>query len=81
MSSSGDERFYFFNSLMGYNVGIAVTMAAMEITESPQPALLYILPTMVFFYIGGGFVRKETIKMLKYDEDFYLKQFQVKINN
>lgn len=29
---SGDDRFYYLNSIIAYNIGIAVTMAAMEIT-------------------------------------------------
>lgn len=61
------------NTLIGYNIGITVTMAAMHISGTAQPALLYILPTMVVIYIGGAWVRKETLKMLKYDEDYYLK--------
>lgn len=55
--------------MVSYNVGFIVTTLAMSLTGKPQPALLYLLPTMVVFYLGAAFIRKETIRMIKYDED------------
>ena len=66
--------------MLSYNTGLVVTTVAMAFTKLPQPALLYILPTMTLFYIGGAFMRRETIEMLWYDEDTLLQKFEVKIS-
>mgnify|MGYP001272571904 CR=1 FL=1 len=57
------------------------TVFVMNYTKNPQPALLYILPVMVVSFLGGGFMRKETIKMAFYNEEVLLKQFEVKVKN
>lgn len=56
--------FYFNASLFGFFVGLAVTYSAMTILQSPQPALLYILPSMLVIYFAGAFGRKEFFKMI-----------------
>lgn len=61
--------FYFNTSMFGYFIGMACTYAAMNHFSSPQPALLYILPAQLVIYVLGAFGRKETLKMLNYDED------------
>ena len=48
----------------------------MVVMERPQPALIYILPAILVFYIGAAFLKKETIKMVLYDED--KAQFKIK---
>ena len=64
-----EQRYYFINSLIGYNLGMFATYLAMSATLKPQPALLYICPTMLAVYLGGAFLRREALKMLSYDED------------
>ena len=49
--------------MIGFNLGMFVTIFAMHYTKNPQPALLYILPVMVLSFLGGAFMRKETLKM------------------
>ena len=61
--------FYFYFSLVGYAVGLLGTFAAMAALKTAQPALLYILPSMLIFYLMGAFGKKELIKMVTYDED------------
>jgi len=65
--------------MIGFNLGMFVTVFVMNYTKNPQPALLYILPVMMVSYLGGGFMRKETIKMAFYNEEDLLKQFVVKV--
>ena len=38
---------YFHASLLGYTLGMITTLAAMQISEHPQPALLYLVPGVV----------------------------------
>jgi hypothetical protein len=45
------------------------TIFVMNYTQNPQPALLYILPVMIVTFLGGGFMRREAIKMAFYNED------------
>lgn len=73
------DNYYFWNTMIGYNLGMFVTIFVMNYTKNPQPALLYILPVMILSYLGGGFMRKEAIKMAIYNEADLLKQFEVKI--
>lgn len=61
--------FYFNVSLVGYFLGLLLTVAALIITQNSQPALLYILPSQIVIYLMAAFGRKEFIKMIKYDED------------
>ena len=61
--------FYFNASLFAFFIGLAVTYAAMQILQIPQPALLYILPAQVLVYLAASFGRKEFLKMINYEED------------
>ena len=75
-----DDRFYFKTSMIGYNIGLFMTIMFMSMTMKPQPALLYILPSMTVTYLGGAFMRRETIAMAKYDEDDWLAKFEVRVS-
>jgi len=68
------SSFYFYCSLVGYVFGFILTIAAMSILKTPQPALLYILPSMLLCYLLGAFGRKELVKMAGYDEDSELSK-------
>ena len=61
--------FYLNASLCGYALGLLITFMSMHYFGTAQPALLYILPTMILVYLFGAFGRKEFIKMIMYDED------------
>ena len=65
--------------MIGYFLGLTVTIFTLMVTKEPQPALLFILPTMIAFYIIQAFLKKEMLKMLAYDEDEELAKFNVKI--
>ena len=73
------NRYYFLSSLVSFSFGMVVTIIALNITSNPQPALLYILPAMVLFYIGAAFLKKETIKMIFYDEDEEISKFEISL--
>lgn len=69
MISNELSCFYFYASLIGYFIGLAATFCALHLMQSSQPALLYILPAMLFTYLFAAFGKKEFVKMIKYDED------------
>lgn len=57
---SDHSYFYFKAMLISFNAGLLLTMLSMYHTNIPQPALIYILPTMFFGYLGSAFLRHET---------------------
>lgn len=61
--------YYFYQSLIGYLLGMVATYSALNILKQAQPALLYILPSMTVVYILSAYFKRETIKMFFYDED------------
>ena len=62
------SRYYFGTAIISYGCGLLIAYLACNVTSLPQPALLYVCPAMVFGYLGGAFMRKETIEMFWYDE-------------
>lgn len=52
-----------------------IAYIAVSVTESPQPALLYVCPTMIFGYLGSAFMRKETIVMLNWNEEKEIEKY------
>jgi minor histocompatibility antigen H13 len=62
-------QYYFNQSLIGYFLGMTVTYGALSVYQTAQPALLYILPTMLIVYLGAAYIKREFIKMISYDED------------
>ena len=77
-ASPSHSRFYFWFTLMSFNLGLLACMTVMYFYPVPQPALLYILPAMTIGWLTAGFLRKEFYRMLWYDEDDYLKQVEWK---
>ena len=65
--------------MIGYGAGLFVTIGALIWTKEPQPALLFILPTMSCIYLIMAFLRKEFVHMLWYNEDVELGRFEIKI--
>lgn len=75
------ERYYFISSLLGFCFGMIATIIALNVTKDPQPALLYILPVMVIFYLGAAFLKKEFLKMIFYDEDEEITKFEISLKS
>ena len=80
-STSGQEAtssYYFFASMLGYNLGLIGSVLALSWTRTPQPALLYICPVMVLTYLGAAFLKRETKDMILYDEDVEIAKIEIK---
>ena len=73
-----DDRFYFFGTLAGYNLGLTVVMVILQVTGQPQPALIWILPSMTVFYLVLGYLRRELWSMAWYDEDKTMSGVNIK---
>ncbi|KRZ75159.1 Major facilitator superfamily domain-containing protein 12 [Trichinella papuae] len=54
---------YFIMSSIGYLLGLVVTLTILLITGSGQPALLYIVPSVLFFTYALALCRGEVLKM------------------
>ena len=50
-----------------------VTYSVAHVMHSAQPALVYILPTMVSMGLLGAFARKEVLFLVGWDEDREIK--------
>jgi len=55
-----NSRFYFYTTMVGYMIGIIMTNLAMQIMDTAQPALLYIVPAClasmaIISYANGEF--------------------------
>ncbi|GAB6028042.1 Signal peptide peptidase-like 2A [Chamberlinius hualienensis] len=73
-------KLYFIASVVSYGVGMIITFLALILMASAQPALLYLVPTMLLTCAGVALVRKEfysfwtgtsidTLRELKEDDD------------
>lgn len=59
---------YFYAALVGYTLGMVITLAAMQISEHPQPALLYLVPGVVGCLWGTGWWRGEVAVMWSFSD-------------
>ena len=57
---------YFRASLGGYAVGLLTTFAANYLTKSGQPALVYIVPSLLLAAIATAFTRGEVEALLAF---------------
>ena len=63
----GLESFpYFYNGLGGYAAGLLVTFAANYLTQSGQPALVYIVPSLLLTAAATAASRGELQPLLRY---------------
>lgn len=59
---------YFHASLIGYVVGMVTTLIAMQLSDHPQPALLYLVPTVLTSLWGTAWVKGEIKDMWEFTE-------------
>ena len=59
---------YFYASVMGYLLGLLGTLFVMHIFKHGQPALLYLVPAVLFAVWGTAFCRGEIQQMWEYSE-------------
>jgi minor histocompatibility antigen H13 len=63
------KKTYFYVSMAGYTLGMLVTMAMLIIFQHGQPALLYLVPSVLGSLWLTGYLRGELHEMLTYTED------------
>ena len=59
---------YFTAGLVGYVVGMISTLAAMQISSHPQPALIYLVPAVLMALWGTAAVRGEINEMWNFSD-------------
>ncbi|KAJ4259817.1 hypothetical protein NW762_007749 [Fusarium torreyae] len=63
------QKTYFYASVVGYLLGMCVTLAMLLVFKHGQPALLYLVPGVLGSLWLTGLVRGEIKQMWKYTED------------
>ncbi|KAI6222479.1 Peptidase A22B domain containing protein, protein [Aphelenchoides fujianensis] len=63
------SRFYFVTVVIGYMLGLLVTMAVMHWFKSAQPALLYLVPACIIIPLFLALVRGEFKELWNYSEE------------
>jgi minor histocompatibility antigen H13 len=66
-------KIYFTASLVGYVVGMITTLVAMNISDHPQPALLYLVPGVLISLWSTSLVRGELKMMREFSEGIDLE--------
>ena len=59
---------YFYASLVGYVLGMIMTLVVMQIAEHAQPALLYLVPGVLISLWGTAMVKGDLKLMWEYSE-------------
>jgi len=59
---------YFTAGLVGYVVGMVSTLAAMQISSHPQPALIYLVPAVLTALWGTAVLRGEVNEMWNFSD-------------
>lgn len=62
------SRGYFNVGVSSYILGLSLTFLALKISDSAQPALLYLSPSLIFGIIGYGWWRGELKELYQYSE-------------
>jgi minor histocompatibility antigen H13 len=60
---------YFHSALVGYVIGLGVTLYVMIAFEAAQPALLYLVPACLGSSLACAFVRGEIKELFAYSEE------------
>lgn len=60
---------YFYASISGYGFGLLCTMTMLIVFKHGQPALLYLVPSLIGTLLITGLVRGEIREMMLYNED------------
>jgi minor histocompatibility antigen H13 len=63
------SRFYFYAVVIGYMLGLLVTMAIMHYFKSAQPALLYLVPACIVIPLFLALIRGEFKELWNYSEE------------
>ncbi|KAL3800101.1 hypothetical protein ACHAWO_012317 [Cyclotella atomus] len=60
---------YFHSALVGYVIGLGVTLYVMIVFEAAQPALLYLVPACLGSSLACAFVRGQMKELFDYSEE------------
>lgn len=71
--SKSKSRFYFIAVVVGYMLGLFVTMAIMHYFKSAQPALLYLVPACIIIPLLLSLIRGEFSELWNYTEEHLTK--------
>lgn len=63
------KKVYFWTSLLGYVLGLVVTLFVLKVFNHAQPALLYLVPGVLLSLWGTAWARGEIKTMYDYTED------------
>lgn len=63
------ERTYFHASILGYVLGMVSTLIGMQVSQHPQPALLYLVPGVLGAVWLTALRRGELKELVDYNED------------
>ena len=74
------SKVYFKASLVGYIVGMLVTLVVLNVYNHAQPALLYLVPGVLIALWGTALVRREQKLMWNYTEDGSLEDDKEKVD-
>lgn len=74
------SKTYFYASMVGYLMGMLVTLAMLLVFKQGQPALLYLVPGVLGSLWLTGLVRGEIKQMWKYTEDGSLDTVDVVVD-
>ncbi|KAL8729214.1 MAG: hypothetical protein Q9181_005076 [Wetmoreana brouardii] len=59
---------YFTASMIGYIIGMVLTLGIMQFTGHAQPALFYLVPCVLLAFWGTAFVKREVGVVWRFDE-------------
>lgn len=68
LKAANFPKVYFFASIVGYVMGMCVTLGVLTIFKHGQPALLYLVPGVLGALWGTALVRGEVKEMWEYTE-------------
>ncbi|KAI4241945.1 MAG: hypothetical protein LQ352_007351 [Teloschistes flavicans] len=65
---------YFTASMIGYVMGLVITLVVSQALNRPQPALLYLVPCVLLSFWGTAVVKGEVQKVWNFDESAESKE-------
>lgn len=68
-TKNGSGKAYFYSAMVGYTIGLIVTLVVMQTFKAAQPALLYIVPGVVGCVMLTAAMRGEIKQLLGYTEE------------
>lgn len=77
LAAASFRKTYFYASVVGYTLGLVVTVAMLLFFQKGQPALLYLVPGVLGALVGTAWARGEMSDVWRYSEDGSLDKVDV----